>query len=40
MGDNRRNSEDSRIIGFVPQEEVMGKASFVFWPFNEIRIAD
>lgn len=40
MGDNRRNSEDSRIIGFVDEEDIMGKASMVFWPFSEIRIAD
>src|SRR5699024_585294 len=33
LGDNRRNSEDSRIIGFVSKDAIIGKASLVFWPF-------
>ncbi|MFV8827129.1 signal peptidase I [Alkalihalobacterium sp. APHAB7] len=39
MGDNRRRSLDSRDIGFISYEEVVGKANFVFWPFTDIRIA-
>lgn len=31
LGDNRRNSEDSRIIGFVAAEDVIGESSFIFW---------
>lgn len=38
MGDNRRHSKDSRIIGVVPMEEVVGNTSFVFWPFEEAGI--
>ncbi|MEO7993245.1 MAG: signal peptidase I [bacterium] len=34
MGDNRRNSKDSRFIGDVPSENIVGKAHFVFWPFD------
>lgn len=36
LGDNRENSTDSRIIGLVPIEEIMGSASFVFWPLDEV----
>jgi signal peptidase I len=40
MGDNRRYSKDSRVIGFVPMENVIGKTSAVYWPFSEIRFVE
>lgn len=35
MGDNRTNSEDSRIFGPITQREIIGKAEFVVWPLND-----
>lgn len=37
MGDNRQNSSDSREIGTIPVERIVGKANFVYWPVNEIK---
>lgn len=38
MGDNRNNSMDSRVIGPVQLDHVVGRAEFVYWPFNAIRL--
>jgi len=36
LGDNRNPSADSHIWGFVPLENVIGKAFAVYWPLNKI----
>ncbi len=36
MGDNRRYSKDSRHIGIVSIDKIIGKTNVVFWPFEQI----
>lgn len=38
MGDNRRYSTDSRRIGAVPMEKVLGTTKIVYWPIKEMKI--
>lgn len=35
MGDNRNFSNDSHVWGFLPEQNVIGKASLRFFPFDE-----
>jgi signal peptidase I len=38
LGDNRRSSNDSRIWGPVPEENVLGKVWLVYWPFSGLQL--
>jgi signal peptidase I len=37
MGDNRDDSLDSREWGFVPRENIIGRAIMVYWSFDGLR---
>ena len=34
MGDNRDNSKDSRFWGFLPEDQVKGRALLVYWSYE------
>jgi signal peptidase I len=38
LGDNRNSSSDSHSWGFVPMEDLVGKALVVYWPFDSAKI--
>ncbi|SJZ62322.1 signal peptidase I [Pilibacter termitis] len=35
LGDNRRISKDSRMIGYIDQKAVLGVVKFAFWPIEQ-----
>jgi signal peptidase I len=38
LGDNRNNSSDSHMWGFVPRDDIVGRALLIYWPVSEITI--
>jgi signal peptidase I len=38
LGDNRNNSSDSHLWGFIPEDDIVGKALIIYWPLNQITV--
>ena len=38
LGDNRADSVDSREIGLISKDDVIGKISFRIWPLNKLAV--
>ena len=38
LGDNRNNSSDSHMWGFVPHQDIVGRALLIYWPLSEMTI--
>ena len=38
LGDNRNKSSDSHEWGFVPKQNLIGKAILVYWPFSDFQL--
>lgn len=36
LGDNRNESSDSHIWGFVSESDVIGRVDFIYWPFGRV----
>lgn len=36
MGDNRSNSQDSRVFGAIPESSIVGRAFVLIWPLDRV----
>ncbi|SHF51089.1 signal peptidase I [Ornithinibacillus halophilus] len=39
LGDNRTNSTDSRILGVISMDQIVGNANIIYWPFERMQNA-
>ncbi|HLS20433.1 MAG TPA: signal peptidase I [Bacillota bacterium] len=40
LGDNRNNSTDSRRLGLISIDQIVGKASIIYWPLDRLKIVN
>lgn len=38
LGDNRNNSSDSHLWGFIPKGDIVGRALLIYWPLSEFTL--
>lgn len=38
LGDNRTGSKDSRDIGLIHKNDIIGKADIIYWPLNRMKV--
>ncbi|MFD2760363.1 signal peptidase I [Lentibacillus juripiscarius] len=38
LGDNRNNSTDSRMLGLISMDQIVGKTSLIYWPLDRIQL--
>lgn len=38
LGDNRNNSSDSHLWGYVPADDIVGRAILIYWPMDQISL--
>ncbi|MUK89934.1 signal peptidase I [Ornithinibacillus sp. L9] len=38
LGDNRNNSTDSRVLGVISMEQIVGTTSLIYWPFDRMQM--